>query len=238
VSIVWNEHNLAHAKALYLSGLSAEEVAKKLGATKGQVIGRAYHLGWIRPRKAAPIRHEHSGAWTEERAQRVKALWLEGKSATQISRLVAEPNWKPSRNTIIGKVHRMGCMAEGRAQPSKPMRAPAVSRSLNRLTVSAANKIRHRVSAATGLPVGEPIAATRPRQEAYTPLPGTTPVPWIERKGWQCCWPVGGEGADTLYCGSRSLSDSMWCETHHRMGHAPTRSASDLARGLRRHIRP
>jgi GcrA cell cycle regulator len=59
---------------------------------------------------------KHSGApgsWTDERVERLKKLWAEGFSAEQIACQLGGV----SRNSVIGKVHRLGL--PGRATTSR-----------------------------------------------------------------------------------------------------------------------
>ncbi|TPW20751.1 MAG: GcrA cell cycle regulator, partial [Elusimicrobia bacterium] len=58
-------------------------------------------------------------AWTDERVDRLKRLWLEGRTAEQIAR---ELKNGISRSAVLGKVHRLG-LSTGR-----PGRVPAASR--------------------------------------------------------------------------------------------------------------
>ena len=53
-------------------------------------------------------------SWTEERIDRLKAMWNEGKTASQI----ADELGGVSRNAVIGKAHRLGL--ESRPSPVKP----------------------------------------------------------------------------------------------------------------------
>ena len=53
-------------------------------------------------------------SWTDERIDRLKAMWAEGSTASQI----AEDLGGVSRNAVIGKAHRLGL--ESRPSPVKP----------------------------------------------------------------------------------------------------------------------
>ena len=53
-------------------------------------------------------------SWTDERIDRLKAMWAEGATASQI----AEELGGVSRNAVIGKAHRLGL--ESRPSPVKP----------------------------------------------------------------------------------------------------------------------
>src|SRR6476619_1026331 len=65
-------------------------------------------------------------SWTEERIERLKAMWTEGATASQI----ADELGGVSRNAVIGTAHRLGL--EARPSPVKPgeekeHRAPAAA---------------------------------------------------------------------------------------------------------------
>ena len=53
-------------------------------------------------------------SWTDERIDRLKALWLQGMTASQI----ADELGGVSRNAVIGKAHRLGL--DARPSPVKP----------------------------------------------------------------------------------------------------------------------
>ena len=53
-------------------------------------------------------------SWTDERIERLKAMWAEGATASQI----ADELGGVSRNAVIGKAHRLGL--EARPSPVKP----------------------------------------------------------------------------------------------------------------------
>src|SRR3954471_4732705 len=58
-------------------------------------------------------------SWTDERIDRLKSLWTQGMTASQI----ADELGQVSRNAVIGKAHRLGL--QSRPSPVKPNEAPA-----------------------------------------------------------------------------------------------------------------
>lgn len=60
-------------------------------------------------------------SWTDERIERLKAMWTEGKTAS----VIADELGGVSRNAVIGKAHRLGL--DARPSPVKPgdEKAPA-----------------------------------------------------------------------------------------------------------------
>ena len=67
-------------------------------------------------------------AWTDERVERLKKLWTDGLSASQI----AADLGGVTRNAVIGKVHRLGLSGRGKTSStvtrSRPARNPASNR--------------------------------------------------------------------------------------------------------------
>jgi GcrA cell cycle regulator len=96
-------------------------------------------------------------SWTEERIERLKAMWTQGATASQI----ADELGGVSRNAVIGKAHRLGL--EARPSPVKP-----------------GEEKEHRAPAAAA-PPPKPAPAERsaPRAAAATPAatePATAPA--------------------------------------------------------------
>ena len=85
-------------------------------------------------------------SWTEERIERLKAMWTEGATASQI----ADELGGVSRNAVIGKAHRLGL--EARPSPVKP----------------GEEKERHAPAAASA-PTPKPAPAERPTPRAAAP---------------------------------------------------------------------
>ena len=69
-------------------------------------------------------------AWTDERVETLKTMWLAGSSASQIAATLGDV----TRNAVIGKVHRLGLSGRGKptstiaSRPRKPRATPAKPR--------------------------------------------------------------------------------------------------------------
>ena len=96
-------------------------------------------------------------SWTEERIERLKKMWHEGATASQI----ADELGGVSRNAVIGKAHRLGL--EQRPSPVKPGEEKEVKRAAP--AASAASAKPAKVEA----PKAAPAATTSP--EATQPTP-------------------------------------------------------------------
>jgi GcrA cell cycle regulator len=91
-------------------------------------------------------------SWTEERIERLKKMWQDGSTASQI----ADELGGVSRNAVIGKAHRLGL--EARPSPVRP-----------------GEEKEHRAPAAAA-PAPKPAPAERPAPKAAAPA-AESPAP-------------------------------------------------------------
>ena len=107
-------------------------------------------------------------SWTDERIDRLKAMWAEGSTASQI----AEDLGGVSRNAVIGKAHRLGLESrpspvkagEEKAKKAKP--APAPTPATPPAPKPAAKAAPKPAPAAPAAPAADVIAkAPRPTRE-------------------------------------------------------------------------
>ena len=107
-------------------------------------------------------------SWTEERIERLKKMWADGSTASQI----ADELGGVSRNAVIGKAHRLGL--EARPSPVKPgeekeHRAPAAAAPTPK--PAPAERAAPRSAAATATAAPEQAAPAHPapqRQRAQS----------------------------------------------------------------------
>lgn len=153
-------------------------------------------------------------AWTEDRIERLKTLWREGKTAEQIA---LELQNGISRSAVLGKVHRMGLSA---GRPARPR-------------IRGAKKARRPGEPDPGV-MPDPVArattssAGTPAQDACVPeRPSTGPDIVTVRRG-QCRWPYGDPGEDFVLCG-RPVVRGAFCDGHAAVGYrAPPGGAASL----------
>lgn len=173
--------------------------------------------------------------WTEERVERLKTLWQEGKSAS----FVAAELGGVSRNAVIGKVHRLGLSGRGKTQDKG---APARQRPLRAGTPEslAAAPMRTVTDGATALaaaPREAPRAQVRPQPQTV-PRPAPQPVarpattiaaPVSERvtimelRESMCRWPIGDPSSpDFRFCGACSPMGVPYCTEHAQIAYQPS----------------
>ena len=169
--------------------------------------------------------------WTDERVEKLKKLWSEGLSASQIAAQLGGV----SRNAVIGKVHRLNlpgrAKAGGTQSASRPKRpaavAPRPSGFQARPTVTRA--------------VARPSGSATGREETDTDFETQTeqlPVPANGNKAMMpssrrleltqltertCKWPIGDPLNDDFhFCGNESPDNSPYCTYHQRLAYQPS----------------
>src|SRR6476619_420367 len=99
-------------------------------------------------------------SWTEERIERLKKMWHDGATASQI----ADELGGVSRNAVIGKAHRLGL--EQRPSPVKPGEEKEAKK-----PVAAAPRPAPKVEAARPAPAPIPAAAAPASAHPAPPPP-------------------------------------------------------------------
>jgi GcrA cell cycle regulator len=146
--------------------------------------------------------------WTEAAVEALKALWSDGLTCSEIARdLHGQFGGNPSRNGVVGKVHRLGLSNRqaGRKPPVKMPRRPRPT--VERMTNCGNRFSRQEVEVPPPLPVlitGEDIPADQRRSLLKI---GTN----------ECHWPFGEPGhADFFYCGA-VVNEKTYCAFHARL---------------------
>jgi GcrA cell cycle regulator len=157
-------------------------------------------------------------SWTDERVELLRKLWLEGLSASQIARELANGI---SRNAVIGKVHRLGM--SGRVKTA----APAVARPRVKIARPA---VHQRMSAPivrgnTALAIRpQPVEALLPAPEEDVVIPMSEMVTIMDLKESMCRWPMGDPGSGEFrFCGAKKNANQNgpYCTYHGRIAYQP-----------------
>lgn len=191
-------------------------------------------------------------SWSDERVEKLKKMWGEGQSASQIAKELGGV----TRNAVIGKVHRLGLSnrnggggtsSDGGAK-SKPA---AKSAAKAKRTVKPASKPAPKEAAAPEAPA-EPVSRIKPIIPAGQPLPpqpstneidpaALAKVNEVEKKAKKlslmeltertCKWPVGDPATDDFwFCGLPVQSGKPYCEAHVGVAFQPMSSRRDRRR--------
>ena len=165
--------------------------------------------------------------WTDERVEKLKKLWSEGLSASQIAAQLGGV----SRNAVIGKVHRL-CLpgrakAGGSTTTATRTKRPATSaprapnyaariatRSVTRSTGSTVMKDEMVIDAVEDQDVApvSNVVVPMSRRLALTQLTDRT-----------CKWPIGDPMKDEFhFCGNDSPDTSPYCTFHAKLAYQPS----------------
>ena len=136
-----------------------------------------------------------ASAWTDDRIERLKTLWHEGRTAEQIA---AELQNGVTRSAVLGKVYRMGLSA---GRPERPVA---------------------RKPPAGGAPraAAEPAARSRGAKAAppSVPEPPSGGVSLLAIRRGQCRWPYGDPRSGVFFCG-RPVARGAFCAGHAEAGY-------------------
>ena len=107
--------------------------------------------------------------WTEERVARLKGLWGEGHTASQIAAILGDV----TRNAVIGKAHRLGL--KGRPSPIRKEKVATAAPKIARRPAARRRPGRH--GSATASATGRSaIRASRAFTSAARPQSTTSPI--------------------------------------------------------------
>ena len=131
-------------------------------------------------------------SWTEERVAKLKELWGKGKTASQIAEIIGGI----SRNSVIGKAHRLNLSAKIKTRT-------ATSNQNFESSLQENNKIkRGRKSKFKSLIIEKDFEPENPKQLE-------------ELDENSCKWPIGHPDEKNFYfCGRSSLKDFSYCKLH------------------------
>jgi GcrA cell cycle regulator len=132
-------------------------------------------------------------AWTEERVEMLKTLWVQGLSAAQIAKRLQGV----SRNAVIGKIHRLGPTDRPARLVNRTYRSASVARVPGAIRVprTADGAPRERI---VRLVEEEPGLATAFTLEAN-----------------MCKWPIGDpDDRDFSFCGRVTDAKRSYCDRH------------------------
>ena len=137
--------------------------------------------------------------WTPARISTLIALWTEGISTIEIGRRL-----DVTKNSVVGKVHRLGLPKRVSPIGSKSReRKPAVARTTAEPRKTSAIKTAVSLS-------------QQPRKEVPSgPVPKANPVSMEQLSNSMCSWPEGEPGKENFhFCGAPVLEGKPYCVSH------------------------
>jgi len=156
--------------------------------------------------------------WTKERIERLKELWGEGLSASQIA---AELGEGVSRNAVLGKAHRLG-LAQSQAKVTDAPRLRTSTR-LPNPSSSAEPPVQQDPApvprTTNQQPTRQPEVIAAPVQVVVPPPEGVT---IMELREFMCRWPLGDPTTPEFrYCGARAVEGLPYCSHHAQIAYQP-----------------
>jgi hypothetical protein len=146
-----------------------------------------------------------------------------------------------TRLAVAGVIERNGLRASSglkAKRPSPEHLEKKARRAKGGTTATIQEKARKARTAAAAKPhagltayvsLGEPEPAVILKPGAWTPLPGSTPVPLDLRTG--CAWPVSVD-SPWLFCNDPVQEGKSWCPHHFTLGNRP------VVQGTKKQIEP
>ncbi len=179
-------------------------------------------------------------SWTDERVERLKKMWGEGQSASQIAKELGGV----TRNAVIGKVHRLGLSNRAGTSP-----APAPEKKAARATPAAeskpATKPEDKVIEVTVqprkpiVPAGQPLPPQPSANEISPEALATVrevektakKIGLMELTERTCKWPIGDPATeDFWFCGLAVQQGKPYCEAHVGVAFQPMSNRRDRRR--------
>lgn len=143
-------------------------------------------------------------SWTEDRVDKLKKLWADGLSASQIARQLGEV----TRNAVIGKVHRLGL--SGRTTTSRVDRPRSIA-------------IRR--------PPRPRLVVPEPEMVEERRLPSGDYATVMTVREGMCKWPIGDPSTEEFhFCGHSVDDNASYCVAHSRMAYQPSQPRRDRRR--------
>ena len=193
-------------------------------------------------------------SWTDERVERLKELWAEGMSASQIAKTLGGV----TRNAVIGKVHRLGLSNRGTGpgEATKPAEASKVKTDAPK--AAEAETVSDPVPEPQAAEEQPPVPAQRRSppaiRDATQPRAPGLPTPeeeaaratlvkieklarkisLMELTERTCKWPIGDPtDEDFAFCGLPCVPGKPYCQNHVAVAFQPMSSRRDRARASR-----
>ena len=169
-------------------------------------------------------------SWTDERIERLKKLWSEGLSASQIAAELGGV----TRNAVIGKVHRLHLSGRVKTSSASTQRSRKAVRPVARsgagssssgggVTTTTTQRVvttRGNLQVVQTVEVEE-VVAYRPAAEVVVPISRRISI--MELREGTCRWPLGDPlDPDFVFCGGDCDVGKPYCTAHANVAFQPS----------------
>ncbi len=143
--------------------------------------------------------------WSADHIADLTRLWSEGHSARVIGDKLGR-----TRNSVIGKVHRLDLATRLSTISARKARPPRGARAYS----GAFRKSRAK-------PPELRVVRVKPRPQEVPP-PEARMIPLMELTALDCKWPIGHPKESGFgFCGAWRFGNGVYCEHHTRMAYIP-----------------
>lgn len=173
--------------------------------------------------------------WTKESTDRLVSLWCqEGASASVIARVISDEfNYPVTRNSVIGKAHRLGLEHPStglRIRKSRGSNIPVVKKSLTTQSSDNSKELSPRPSRTPEKRLS-PVVAPEPDVDDAPPSLADR-IQLVDLRETSCRFPIGDPRSEHFrFCGAPSPIDKPYCNHHARIAYAPRAPAKPRKNG-------
>ena len=147
-------------------------------------------------------------SWTEEKVEKLRKLWGNGNTASQIAEIIGGI----SRNAVIGKAHRLNLSAKIKTRTATSNKNFESSMEENNVKSKKGRKSKFR-----SLLIEKDFEPENPKQ-----------LEELDEK--VCKWPIGHPDENNFYfCGRSSLKDFSYCKLHLLYAYQPKGKKEEVA---------
>lgn len=168
-------------------------------------------------------------AWTDEMVDQLRAMWAEGLTTGEIGKRLSV-----SKNSIVGKVHRLGL--SGRPSPIKKKEVtpsteveaeakPAKEKIQKEKTEIKTPKVKAETPAAESAPQAEAKTIERiaPTVSPSIPRSNNGKTMLTDLDNHTCRWPLGDPKDENFhFCGKKVRIGQTYCDEHSAVAYVKT----------------
>jgi len=192
-------------------------------------------------------------AWTDERVEQLKTLWIGGASASQIAKELGGV----TRNAVIGKVHRLGLSSRNQGKPdttektaAKPAPVEEVAAAPEPVAEAPVREVKMpepeaektaKTEDKTAADADLPVPASASEGMVTIPSENQVDISEIDREARKlglmdltertCKWPIGDPSRGEFYfCGHPVVPGKPYCKGHTAAAYQPMSSRRDRDR--------
>jgi len=155
------------------------------------------------PYKGGEVGSGSGSPWSDGDARILREMWMAGATARTVGATLGR-----TRNAVLGYLHRNDLNLVARVVPkvARAAKAPPPPKV----------KAEH-----------TPTLEIMPEREPYT-----GPRVWSTRRSYECAFPVGGVGADTLSCCKPTNEVRGYCAEHRKRMYVALKPRVQVPRGV------